>query len=805
MISEPEKLFNPYEDSYFEHALLTENTLKQAPSKGKVYGLDWVERIESGGEGVIYVIRSNQSSTEPSLYVLKRLKFREDFGKIDREAIFNECLRMLQLSMECILELTGVEHEFEGADGMYLKMPYCQGLTFRDRLNNGKVKPAEIAYHQLCVAIGLDYLHEVNVVHRDIKPSNVFFIKKGEDSDSNWRTVIGDFGITVETNATIKGIFRGSSLYASPEQLEGAPSSPCMDIWAWGVMCLEALLGQHPYEALLNRLEQRDPKSIAKYIREWAFTFESNSFDDYAFSWLAALATRCINIDPSERPNSNEIIETYGKYVRIGDSVYGTGSPLSSAVVIYPFKALPLPMNKYGWLEENLTNIPINFGLAWDISQAGKLFRVRSASSFRQAINHCQSALGLLSDENSVISQLRRGDEKIQKHTNQSKLPEQSLSVDFDNYSLPAICALEGIDIQCASLIHLVDAYALPKDLVELRHLIDVWEEIGRFPNIESLARLAQALIYIGEPYRAIEYINRGLQEVPDDENTLLTARLLHCALGNYVGAAQLAIRVSKKQPTGLSFVEKIIMAIVDFLEINDIETVKSMLEIVESINIKTDITSIIGLIAQYRLDQSIDSEKWSHLRHDIMTTDSSKYFKLRYALECAWYYGDKNIAQRRANILRSQPQLRLFVNQRHLSIYELMSTGRSPLCRDGKALLEAKAELWDKDGRPQQDLLSGLYLVAAYCWTTSIGGKNTTYNPLISDLIKTSFDNSSFSYEKELRRRCYCISCWETYRLENLGICVYCRGLYCYRCRGKHGIAKNGNKVCQCGGEVVG
>ncbi|KAJ1471038.1 kinase-like domain-containing protein [Baffinella frigidus] len=71
----------------------------------------------------------------------------------------------------------------------------------------------------------LVYLHSVKrVIHRDVKPGNILMNRKGE-------VKLADFGVT----------------YMSPERITGDQYSFNADVWAVGVLIVEAALGRYPY------------------------------------------------------------------------------------------------------------------------------------------------------------------------------------------------------------------------------------------------------------------------------------------------------------------------------------------------------------------------------------------------------------------------------------------------------------------------------------------------------------------------------------------------------------------------------
>src|SRR5579875_3142412 len=125
--------------------------------------------------------------------------------------------------------------------GLVIAMEYVAGETLRDRMMREGRLPADVALPILeGVAGGLDATHDRGIVHRDLKPANVLL---GDDGTVK----LADFGIATgveSTRITSQGAVVGTFRYMAPEQLEDAPSSPAMDIYALAVVALEMLSGQ---------------------------------------------------------------------------------------------------------------------------------------------------------------------------------------------------------------------------------------------------------------------------------------------------------------------------------------------------------------------------------------------------------------------------------------------------------------------------------------------------------------------------------------------------------------------------------
>jgi serine/threonine protein kinase len=121
--------------------------------------------------------------------------------------------------------------------------------------------PPRVAAIGAELATALAYVHACGVVHRDIKPSNVLLDRSG-------RVRLTDFGIarllSDTSGYTATGTTIGTAAYLAPEQVRGERVGPAADVYALGLVLLEALTGERAYrgspiEAALARLSTPPP------------------------------------------------------------------------------------------------------------------------------------------------------------------------------------------------------------------------------------------------------------------------------------------------------------------------------------------------------------------------------------------------------------------------------------------------------------------------------------------------------------------------------------------------------------------
>lgn len=165
---------------------------------------------------------------------------------------------------------------------------------------SAKVPEQFLAYMLREVLLGLDVLHKRGHMHRDIKPGNILFNSQGA-------VKLGDFGISKTMQDTMPGQYKeastyiGTSLYMSPERLQGKKYNVNSDVWSVGVMAMELATGKYPYDtsgglyALMGRVIE-NPPPIPVAGGEF-----SDAFCDFLYHSL--------QLDPSNRPMAEALLQ----------------------------------------------------------------------------------------------------------------------------------------------------------------------------------------------------------------------------------------------------------------------------------------------------------------------------------------------------------------------------------------------------------------------------------------------------------------------------------------------------------------
>lgn len=188
------------------------------------------------------------------------------------------------------------------SDGAYLVMELIQGVSLRSKLAKfGKLKPNVVAQYFEQLLEGIKAAHKAGVIHRDLKPENILI---ADSDDLKQQVKILDFGLAKVKQQTIfdsvsltaPGTIMGTFGYMPFEQLSGDEVDERCDIFALGVMIVEALTGKRPFQGktyadMMNSLVRND------------FRLEG---DSEAIKHLDSLLEKCLDRDKNNRFSSIE-------------------------------------------------------------------------------------------------------------------------------------------------------------------------------------------------------------------------------------------------------------------------------------------------------------------------------------------------------------------------------------------------------------------------------------------------------------------------------------------------------------------
>jgi eukaryotic-like serine/threonine-protein kinase len=272
-----------------------------------------LKQLGIGGMGAVYQAWDAELEVAVALKVIRPEVTRDPVAAQDIERRFKqELLLARQVTHRNVVRI----HDLGEINGIkYITMSYIEGSDLSTVLRDEKLTVPRVLAIAREIAAGLQAAHEAGVVHRDLKPANVMI--------EHDHAVIMDFGIARSTSrgaspaprpatktgapltpavedeltrvaATVVGEVIGTIEYMAPEQARGEHVDQRADVYAFGLIIYDMLVGkrrsEHAVSAvgeLQKRLAQPPPpvRTLVPTVPEA----------------LDALVTKCVEPDPAKR------------------------------------------------------------------------------------------------------------------------------------------------------------------------------------------------------------------------------------------------------------------------------------------------------------------------------------------------------------------------------------------------------------------------------------------------------------------------------------------------------------------------
>nr|AAH99988.1 NIMA (never in mitosis gene a)-related kinase 8 [Danio rerio] len=249
------------------------------------------EKIKVVGRGAFGIVHLCRRRTDSALVILKEIPV-EQMTRDERLAAQNECQVLKLLSHPNIIEYY---ENFLEDKALMIAMEYAPGGTLADYIQkrcNSLLDEDTILHSFVQILLALYHVHNKLILHRDLKTQNILLDKH------QMIVKIGDFGISKILVSKSKAYtVVGTPCYISPELCEGKPYNQKSDIWALGCVLYELASLKRAFEAA------NLPALVLKIM---SGTFAPIS-DRYSPE-LRQLILNMLNLDPSKRPQLNEIM-----------------------------------------------------------------------------------------------------------------------------------------------------------------------------------------------------------------------------------------------------------------------------------------------------------------------------------------------------------------------------------------------------------------------------------------------------------------------------------------------------------------
>ncbi len=226
--------------------------------------------LGAGGMGEVYRARDTKLDRDIAIKVLPATFVRDP----ERVARFQREAKLLaSLNHSNIAAIYGLD---ESNDTRFLVLELVEGETLADRLRSGALPVVEALDVARQISEALEAAHERGVIHRDLKPANVMVTTEGVVKVLDFglaKAFVGDTSVaaladspTITVDHTRPGVVLGTAAYMSPEQARGKPLDKRTDIWSFGCVLYECLMGTRPFvgETPSDRDDQLPPAATGK-------------------------------------------------------------------------------------------------------------------------------------------------------------------------------------------------------------------------------------------------------------------------------------------------------------------------------------------------------------------------------------------------------------------------------------------------------------------------------------------------------------------------------------------------------------
>ena len=249
-----------------------------------------------GGMGAVYQAFDHELGVAVAIKVIRPAAQADATAELEQR-FKRELVLARQVTHKYVVRI----HDLGEIQGVkYLTMPFVEGETLAEVMRrSGRLPLARVIKIGQQVAQGLAAAHEKGVIHRDLKPENIMIERVVDEPIPNsGDALIMDFGIarSVESGATqtAAGSVIGTLEYMSPEQAHARKVDQRSDIYSFGLILYDMLLGR-------QRMSGQDSAMAELLSRITAAPKPPREVDPNVPEAVDQLVRRCLHPDPEAR------------------------------------------------------------------------------------------------------------------------------------------------------------------------------------------------------------------------------------------------------------------------------------------------------------------------------------------------------------------------------------------------------------------------------------------------------------------------------------------------------------------------
>ncbi|CAI2371313.1 unnamed protein product [Moneuplotes crassus] len=236
-------------------------------------------KLGKGSLGQVILVKQKTTGVKYAMKAIRKpLAIDDDM----RDQIIDKRHLLLRLNHPFIASL---QFSFQSKANLFFVFDYLEGGTLKSLIQKeGKLSEERAKFILAELILGLEYLHQNDVVCADLTSQNILF-------DSNKNIKLTDFSSTRLLFKQDESDYITSSIqYMAPESVKDDNPTYCSDWWTLGIIFYEMIFGDLPYSS-------SELSAVLKQITNDEIVIPSSSCSDEARDLMGKLLQK----DPQER------------------------------------------------------------------------------------------------------------------------------------------------------------------------------------------------------------------------------------------------------------------------------------------------------------------------------------------------------------------------------------------------------------------------------------------------------------------------------------------------------------------------
>lgn len=194
-----------------------------------------IRELGRGAFGKVSLIRDTSTSKNFAMKAMEKRKI------IQSKRLQNVKYEKMVLQSNNSPQTIFLESYINDEDQVYFVTPFvCGGDLYHHLVQMEEFNETTARFYTAQVILGLEYLHNVNIIYRDIKPENILI-------DHTGYIKLADFGFAKPLKKDRTYTFCGTSEYVAPEVILGTGYGFASEWWSLGIFAFEMNCGHTPF------------------------------------------------------------------------------------------------------------------------------------------------------------------------------------------------------------------------------------------------------------------------------------------------------------------------------------------------------------------------------------------------------------------------------------------------------------------------------------------------------------------------------------------------------------------------------